>query len=209
MQWFRKLVNGWGKGYLNMTPTCSKCGEPKKRFKVRWRCRPCENAYQREHYRKNLEHNRKRKAAWMASARKDPAKRERFLASQRKAWKKNGSQKRQEYLAGLRHSDPWRWKALVIHTSIRGAVSGDDLRLLHLSQDGKCGLTGRPLDFDDMQLDHIIPRARGGDNSLENLRWTCSVANQCKRDLMDDEFVLVCSQVAEWIGRRIMEVTNG
>lgn len=105
----------------------------------------------------------------------------------------------------LRVDEPWRWKALTIHSSLRGSLSGDDLRLIFLGQDGRCGLTGRPLDFDDMQLDHKIPRSRGGDNSFENLRWTCREANQAKRNLMDDEFLLLCNQVAQWIGERILE----
>lgn len=88
------------------------------------------------------------------------------------------------------------------------AMEGADLRLLWISQDGKCGLTGRSLEFDDMQLDHKKPRCRGGDNSLENLRWVCSVANQAKHSQTDEEFVLLCSQVAEWIGRRIVEALS-
>lgn len=61
-------------------------------------------------------------------------------------------------------------------------------------QGGRCGLTGRELDPLTMQLDHIVPRVRGGGDDLENLRWLSREANQAKRDLLDDEFLDLCAE---------------
>lgn len=189
-----------------MTKPCSKCGQPKTQSKSgRWRCRSCENAYQRLRYKREPEKMRKRKREHMAKARNDPKTREQYLEYQRKAWRNGGSEKRKTWMKKLQRTDRWRWKALTIHTSIRGSLSSDDLRLIFTSQDGKCGLTGRTLSFDDMHLDHKVPRSRGGGNEMENLRWVCSEANQAKHGLTDEEFLLLCTQVAEWIGRRIVE----
>ena len=63
------------------------------------------------------------------------------------------------------------------------------------SQNGLCALTGRPMDIATATLDHIVPRARGGSNELDNLRWTTKPANHAKGDLLDDEFVELCKQV--------------
>lgn len=61
-----------------------------------------------------------------------------------------------------------------------------------------CSLTGRPIDLLDSrsyQLDHIIPRAKGGTNSLDNCQLTCREANQAKHELTLDEFVKLCREV--------------
>jgi 5-methylcytosine-specific restriction endonuclease McrA len=189
-----------------MSKPCKKCGGGMVRNGAgRWKCRPCEAQYQREHYAKNGDAARAKKAAWMARARRDPEKRPAMLEAQRRAWKAGGSQRRKAWMQGLRQEDPWRWKALVIHTSLRGKLGADDLQEMWDGQGGLCGLTGRPLDFETAQLDHIIPRSRGGGNDRSNLRWVCKEANEAKGALTDEEFFSLCRQVAEWIGRRILE----
>lgn len=68
----------------------------------------------------------------------------------------------------------------------------DSLRYLALKAAGRrcqlCGVTKneRPLD-----VDHIIPRNRGGKNELANLQVLCSKCNRSKRDEDDTDFRLV------------------
>jgi 5-methylcytosine-specific restriction endonuclease McrA len=67
-----------------------------------------------------------------------------------------------------------------------------------LGDDPRCYLTGKQLNLDDpssFQIDHIQPRSRGGDNSLENCGIASKDANQCKRDLTVEEFYLLCKGV--------------
>lgn len=64
----------------------------------------------------------------------------------------------------------------------------------------KCALTGVDIDINKpstYQFDHIIPRNRGGDNSLDNMQITTKIANQAKRDMTQDEFINLCRLVIE------------
>jgi 5-methylcytosine-specific restriction endonuclease McrA len=67
-----------------------------------------------------------------------------------------------------------------------------------IGDDPKCALTGRPVDLLDASsyaLDHVVPRAKGGANSLDNCQLVCSAANQAKHDMLQDEFVKLCEEV--------------
>lgn len=62
-----------------------------------------------------------------------------------------------------------------------------------------CALTGRPIDLLDAgsyALDHIVPRAKGGTNALDNCQLVCSAANKAKHDMLTADFVRLCEEVA-------------
>lgn len=64
-----------------------------------------------------------------------------------------------------------------------------------------CYLTGRPINLLDGQsyhLDHIIPKNKGGENSLENCNIACRDANQAKGNLLHEEFILLCEEVLKF-----------
>lgn len=77
-----------------------------------------------------------------------------------------------------------------------------ELASMWKAQRGLCAITGRRLDR-TAQLDHILPRARGGGDEAANLRWVCEAANLAKRDMTDSEFVALCAEAMHWIGRQI------
>ena len=61
-----------------------------------------------------------------------------------------------------------------------------------------CYLTGLPIDLNDSksyQLDHKIPKSRGGDNSLENCELVSKRANMSKSDMTYDEYIELCKLV--------------
>lgn len=61
-----------------------------------------------------------------------------------------------------------------------------------------CYLTGLPIDLNDSksyQLDHKIPKSRGGDNSLENCGLVSKRANMSKSDMTYDEYIELCKLV--------------
>ncbi|NDD54535.1 hypothetical protein EBZ39_11785 [bacterium] len=61
-----------------------------------------------------------------------------------------------------------------------------------------CYLTGIPINLNkprSYHLDHIVPRSRGGDDSLNNCQIACREANQAKGDLLVEEFFELCKKV--------------
>jgi 5-methylcytosine-specific restriction endonuclease McrA len=193
--------------------TCSKCGELKVAIttatRIRWRCRPCDAAYQRANYAANLEHRRAVTRLRMKRLRRTPGSAEKLRDSSRRAYANGGDIKQRERLARMRVQDPFRYKAQQARQKLGWYITAEDLRTMWLRQDGMCGLTGQPMDIWSASIDHIIPKSRGGSHELSNLRWTTKAANQAKGDLLDDEFVALCVQVAEHIGRLVMAVSHG
>lgn len=71
-----------------------------------------------------------------------------------------------------------------------------------------CYLTGRKIDIDSPRtynFDHVIPAAKGGDNSLENLGICCRDANASKNDLSVEEFIQLCKEVLEYNGYMVTQ----
>jgi len=81
---------------------------------------------------------------------------------------------------------------------------------------GRCELCGTTKDDAQLDVDHIIPKARGGKNELANLQVLCAKCNRTKRHLDDTDFRNnltaerndSCPFCAEELGKRIVE-TNG
>lgn len=46
-------------------------------------------------------------------------------------------------------------------------------------------------------FDHIVPRSRGGNNSLENLGIATKEANNAKNDMTEEEFIDLCKRVLQ------------
>lgn len=70
----------------------------------------------------------------------------------------------------------------------------------------KCYLTGKPIDLSKPEtyvFDHIIPRAQGGKNTLNNLGFCRSDINFCKSDKTPEEFFALCKEVLEYQGYKI------
>mgnify|MGYP003643717272 CR=1 FL=1 len=67
-----------------------------------------------------------------------------------------------------------------------------------LKADPYCYLTGDPIDLHDStqySLDHIMPKARGGDNSLDNCGLATFMANQAKSSMTLEELYTFCEKV--------------
>lgn len=74
-----------------------------------------------------------------------------------------------------------------------------------------CYLTGLPIDLQDSkayQLDHKIPKSRGGDNSLENCGLVCRRANMSKSDMTYEEYVELCKLVISHYELQIARAGN-
>lgn len=51
-----------------------------------------------------------------------------------------------------------------------------------MKYDGHCAYCGRPLKMKNMTVDHLIPKSKGGSNSIENLMPSCQDCNFTKAD---------------------------
>lgn len=76
------------------------------------------------------------------------------------------------------------------------------------SQQTVCYLTGEPIDLladDDYSFDHIVPKSRGGDNSIENLGITKATVNYSKHAMTDEEYIQLCLKVVKHAGYEVKE----
>jgi CRISPR/Cas system Type II protein with McrA/HNH and RuvC-like nuclease domain len=72
-----------------------------------------------------------------------------------------------------------------------------------------CYLTGDKIDVKDAKsynLDHIIPRAQGGDNSIDNLGILTKQANMAKSEYTMEEHIEYCKKVLIHQGYRIEKI---
>jgi 5-methylcytosine-specific restriction endonuclease McrA len=64
-----------------------------------------------------------------------------------------------------------------------------------------CSLTGKPIDLmkpRTYQLDHIVPRSKGGENTLDNCQLVLKEVNLAKHNLSSEEFVKLCREVVDY-----------
>lgn len=80
-----------------------------------------------------------------------------------------------------------------------GKATARQLATLWKAQRGLCALTGRRLDR-SAEIDHVIPKGRGGSHAIGNLRWVVKDANRAKRDLLDADFIQLCREIVRRAG---------
>jgi diadenosine tetraphosphate (Ap4A) HIT family hydrolase len=96
--------------------------------------------------------------------------------------KKLCEQKIQEYIAsrGLKIWD---------YSLLDDTLTDDKLRFRLLREaKGRCALCGATKDDRPLDIDHIIPRSKGGKTEYENLQVLCSKCNRTKRDRDDGDY---------------------
>jgi 5-methylcytosine-specific restriction endonuclease McrA len=139
--------------------------------------------------RMDSEERRRRKREGMSAIREDPERRKAIIARQKEIYHASGGERNKKRHRRRRDKNFFSYRADRYRT-----VSAQDLAALWKRQRGRCALTGRRLDK-TAHLDHIVPRAKGGTDNIENLRWVCDEVNLAKRDLSDQDFIQLCRDV--------------
>lgn len=60
---------------------------------------------------------------------------------------------------------------------------------LHRETNGCCIYCGRPVSLDQMEVEHIVPKAKGGADALTNVVCSCSQCNAAKKDMTLEEYL--------------------
>ena len=74
-------------------------------------------------------------------------------------------------------------------------ATASELMSLLRKQEFKCALSGRKLKPDRSQLDHIVPKSKGGSDDVDNLQWLTAKVNRMKGTMSNEEFINVCGEV--------------
>ena len=61
----------------------------------------------------------------------------------------------------------------------------------------------KPKTKDDYNLDHIIPRAKGGLNTIDNLAIVTPITNKVKSDLTKEELLDFCEKILKYNGYNV------
>jgi hypothetical protein len=171
---------------------------------LNWWCKQCVREYQVERYHAEPDLYREKSRRNMARIRATEEGRKRLRATSKKAWENGRRERDYAYKRKIQEKHFFVWRALNWSSRHAVKVTARDLARLWKRQRGRCALSGRKLGR-DAHLDHIHAKANGGSHDLPNLRWVDPKVNVARQDMTDVEFVEMCKQVAEYIGRRIVE----
>ena len=85
----------------------------------------------------------------------------------------------------IRRYDPVRAESRCF---TRDDPKAKDKRLLFHQQQGKCIYCGNEYQYDEFEIEHMIPQVRGGPDHIRNYQLACHICNQAKVTMTDIEF---------------------
>lgn len=83
----------------------------------------------------------------------------------------------------------------------RRRLSKSERQKIYDKYNGHCAYCGCELGYKDMQVDHVIPLRRGGDDDIENMLPACRSCNHYKATLTDEEFREYVSKIPDRLQR--------
>lgn len=97
----------------------------------------------------------------------------------------------------LKFKDPLKWKTRMIYISLHGygiKASNEYIQNI-IEKTPTCVYCLIQIPLKDYSVDHIIPRSRGGTDTLNNIHLICKSCNFMKGSLLDNEF----RQLLDWL----------
>ena len=73
---------------------------------------------------------------------------------------------------------------------------------IYQKYNGHCAYCGREIAFRDMQVDHLIPKANGGTDDMDNLMPSCRSCNHYKRAETLESFRRMIETIPVKLGKR-------
>jgi 5-methylcytosine-specific restriction endonuclease McrA len=93
---------------------------------------------------------------------------------------------------------PRLFKRLSYYAKCKGITASPfDLWKMAKKQKCRCPYSGRKLQTDNIHLDHIIPKSKGGINDISNLQLLPGEVNTMKWNLMPDDFIRLCKEISQ------------
>lgn len=85
-------------------------------------------------------------------------------------------------------------------------ISTEELKKLGYPEGQHCYICGQLIEKrEDAELDHIIPRTKGGDNTLDNLAWAHRTCNRMKHNFTLTEFLEQAKSILEHLNNHHSE----
>lgn len=159
------------------------------------RCRGCKNTSSKADYAKNPEVRKASSRAW-ASANSDRKKdTDRNWKSENpgkqsaysQKWRDGNPEQRREIVRRWVENNPDKVKSKDHRRRARKmgcTVTAADLNEVVSAAEGKCCLCREPVPEKLQEIDHIVPLAKGGPHSFENLQLLCRTCNRRKGSLL-------------------------
>lgn len=167
---------------------CRRCEEEKPlsefglqwqhgKYRVRSYCKPCHAANSRESRQRHLETARARELAYArahAEQKRSTAKswyyahREQAIAAEKARYEKNP-----EYKRDLAHMTRARRAGAKVIEFVRR-------REVYERDAGVCHVCSEAVDWDDYDMDHVVPLSRGGDHSYANVKTSHKRCNRAR-----------------------------
>lgn len=144
-----------------------------------------DKAYQAAYREKNRERIRARNRAYKRALRErplDPAKHKSLVAYHR-AWQRANRVTISEQRRRKRVEHPERFREQWARYAARKReteVGPVDYRQVLRDANGVCGICRMPLDLFGTEIDHIVPLARGGTHTADNLQAAHAFCNRSK-----------------------------
>lgn len=83
----------------------------------------------------------------------------------------------------------------------RQRLTKEERLVVYRMYDGHCAYCGAAIELKDMQVDHIIPVYKDGQNEIENYRPTCRMCNFYKSTMPVEKFREQLMKIPERLNR--------
>ena len=77
----------------------------------------------------------------------------------------------------------------------RRQIIADERWKVYIKDNGICQICGKPLTYEEMTIDHIIPLVHGGVNQISNFQCACRSCNQFKQNFSQTEFYEMITEI--------------